>query len=705
MLQNKRSLLLALSVAIGLTFIFWFPLWSGGGFIGGDVYSYYLPQKVVYSQSLSEGVIPLWHPLTGHGYPMIAESQTGVLYPFNLLFYSTFDLNTAYNANHLLHYMMAFFFCFLFARKIGLGTFAALFAATIYTYGWFPSRSCLEWAIIGGTWLPLALWCIESFLQTRWWRYLIGLAIVIDLQLLAGHFNIAFLTLLLIAGYVLFRLWFLSQEEQEQQTNRDKRWKPLLAIGVALGFGFLLAAVQVLPTWELKHQSQRAELNKDFNPAYGHIPPLYFTQMTTSLLWYSPTTNTDKAIETLTAYRVNASTNKVEAHLYFGMIPFWMVVLFFIHSLLKRKQISRWQKMWLLFALLSMVYATGWLIPVTKYLPGFNFFQGPGRYSLITTLAVALLAGGIIDRWYKSVATTPSKKVILIGMLCLTVVDLWFVSRWVSYSLVTSTPIINFRDESPVRELLAKYKAEKGIPRMWAPGENLPNLTGFASTPTYLGLSPEAYYDPKLIMPKSPDVPKRQNKEKEKHLRQVTPQQIKWLQQAGVTHVLSFDEIDLTATPLQLKWMGGDRLLHNAWGRRSDEPIYLYELAGSRGRVSFASPQAGQKIQVQQENVNTVTIDVTTEKKGRLILTDLAYPGWKVLIDDKPAESLVVDGMFRGVDLPAGTHRVQWQFRPRSVWWGAIISLVTLLVLAGIAHIRFWYPDKYKFLEKQVIGY
>ncbi len=700
MLQNKRSLLLALSVAIGLTFIFWFPLWSGGGFIGGDVYSYYLPQKVVYSQSLSEGVLPLWHPLTGHGYPMIAESQTGVLYPFNLLFYSTFDLNTAYNANHLLHYVMAFFFCFLFARKIALGTFGAIFAATIYTYGWFPPHSSWEWAIIGGAWLPLALWCVESFLQTRWWRYLIGLAIIIDLQLLAGHFNIAFLTLLLIAGYVPFRLWFFSQEEQEQQTKRDKRWKPLLAIAVALGFGFLLAAVQVLPTWELKHQSQRAELNKDFNPAYGHIPPLYFTQMTTSLLWYSPTTNTDKAIETLTAYRVNAPTNKVEAHLYFGMIPFWLLILFFIKSLLNRKQISRWQKMWLLFALLSMIYATGWLIPVTKYLPGFNFFQGPGRYSLITTLAVALLAGGIIDRWYKSVATIPSKKVILIGMLCLTVVDLWFVSRWVSYSLVTSTPIINFRDESPVRQLLTKYKAEKGIPRVWAPGQNLFNITGFAATPTYLGLSPEAYYDPKLIMPKSPDVPKRQNKEKGKRPRQVTLQQIKWLQQAGVTHVLSFDEIDLTATPLQLKWMGGDRLLHNAWGRRSDEPIYLYELAGSRGRVSFASPQAGQKIQVQQKDVNTVTMDVTTEKKGLLILTDLAYPGWKVFVDDKSAKSLVVDGMFRGVDIPAGTHRVQWKFRPRSVWWGAIISLVTLLILAGIAHIRFWYPDKCKFLER-----
>ena len=697
MFPDKRSLLLALVVAFGLTLLFWFPLYVDGGFVGGDVYSYYLPQKTVYAESLSQGVIPLWHPLTGHGYPMLAESQTGVLYPFHLLFYSTLDVNTAYNVNHLLHYVLAFLFCFLLARKTKLGTLGALFAATVFTYGWFPPRSCWEWAIIGGAWLPLALWCVESFLQTRWWRYLIGLAVVIDLQLLAGHFNIAFLTLLLIAGYVPLRLWHLSRETKTEQNLSQKsssRWKPLCAVVVAVGFGFLLGAVQLLPTWELKQHSQRADLTGSYNPANGHIPPLYLTQMTTSLLWYSPNTDTDKAIDSLTAYRINAPTNKIEAHLYFGMIPFWLVVGSFVGSLLSRKAITRWQEMWLVFALLSMIYATGWLMPVAKHLPGFSFFQGPGRYGLITTLAVALLAGGLIDRLYQSYVSSPSKKLLLVGLLLLTVVDLWYVSNWVQYSTMVSSPAIKYRHKSKVRQLLSQYEAEQGIPRMLAPQQNLPNLTGFAAVPTYLGLSPKEYYNSKLTMPPNEKPVEKSSK------RQVTSQQINWLQQAGVTHILSYDEIDITAKPLQLVWQGADELIHRAAGRPANQPIYLYQLKKSRGRVSFAPPYIAKYFQVVQNNVNQLTINVTTETKGRLILTDLAYPGWMVTIDDQPATALVIDNMYRGVDIPAGTHTVKWQYRPRFVWWGAMISLVTLVLLAGIAHVRYWHSSWWNFLDE-----
>ena len=37
--------------------------------------------------------------------------------------------------------------------------------------------------------------------------------------------------------------------------------------------GFALAAVQLLPTWELKQLSQRAAEGSAHDPGYGHIPP------------------------------------------------------------------------------------------------------------------------------------------------------------------------------------------------------------------------------------------------------------------------------------------------------------------------------------------------------------------------------------------------------------------------------------------------
>ena len=108
-------------------------------------------------------------------------------------------------------------------------------------------------------------------------------------------------------------------------------------------------------------------------------------------------------------------------------------------------------------------------------------------------------------------------------------------------------------------------------------GANLPTLLGVASTPVYLGLGPDEYFDPKTTMPEPLpfDEPP-------------TSEQIEWLQRAGVTHVLSFSELDERLWPVTPVWSGYDPLLSRAWARGPGEPLYLYELKESRGRRELA---------------------------------------------------------------------------------------------------------------------
>src|SRR6056297_2843279 len=105
---KPASILIVLAVGTGLTYLFWELLWLGGGWIGGDMYSYYMPQKLAYQQALERGDWALWNDVVSLGYPQHAESQTGVFYPFHLLFYSTLSLNDAYHVNQLVHYIIAF---------------------------------------------------------------------------------------------------------------------------------------------------------------------------------------------------------------------------------------------------------------------------------------------------------------------------------------------------------------------------------------------------------------------------------------------------------------------------------------------------------------------------------------------------------------------------------------------------------------------
>lgn len=63
---------------------------------------------------------------------------------------------------------------------------------------------------------------------------------------------------------------------------------------------------------------------------------------------------------------------------------------------------------------------------------------------------------------------------------------------------------------------------------------------------------------------------------------------------------------------------------------------------------------------------NSVTIDVEAEEPGVLVLHDVYYPGWEVTVDGERKPVLRANLLFRGVEIPAGQHRVEFTFRPMS---------------------------------------
>jgi hypothetical protein len=134
-MTQTRALALVVILAIALTLLFWGPLWLGYGFVGGDLYPYFFPQKAFFSDRLHAGEFPLWNNLTGFGYPVLGESQTGAAYPPHVVAYYLFEVNTAYNLEHLLHYVLCFVATWLFARRVGLGGSGSVLMAVVFTYG------------------------------------------------------------------------------------------------------------------------------------------------------------------------------------------------------------------------------------------------------------------------------------------------------------------------------------------------------------------------------------------------------------------------------------------------------------------------------------------------------------------------------------------------------------------------------------------
>jgi hypothetical protein len=63
---------------------------------------------------------------------------------------------------------------------------------------------------------------------------------------------------------------------------------------------------------------------------------------------------------------------------------------------------------------------------------------------------------------------------------------------------------------------------------------------------------------------------------------------------------------------------------------------------------------------------NAVALSVTTDRPGLLVLHDLHYPGWEATVDGKATPVLRANLLFRGIEVPAGEHRVEFRFRPLS---------------------------------------
>jgi len=92
-----------------------------------------------------------------------------------------------------------------------------------------------------------------------------------------------------------------------------------------------------------------------------------------------------------------------------------------------------------------------------------------------------------------------------------------------------------------------------------------------------------------------------------------------------------------------------------------------------------------QLIHVIERTANRVTVEVGP-LDGHRILTfvDAAYPGWEATVDGESTELFTAQQVFKAIEVPPGTHRVVFQYRPMSYRIGKWISCITLLVISVI---------------------
>jgi hypothetical protein len=239
-------LLTAVAFSVG---ILWRRAEQGLGFPSHDIYAYFYPNFVYALQSLRAGSGLLWNPYQDCGQPFFANSQTGLLYPVNLVFL-LLPREPALVTAIILNLTIAGAGIFLLCRQLELHLPAALGAAAVFQFGG-AALQLASWSPIhlgAYVWLPVAMWATERLIAHPTRRAAVLLGVVLAIQILPGFPQITFFTYQLIALRVL---WAVAVGPAPQRAAL------IAAAALGLALPVLLAAVQFVPSLEVARESMR----------------------------------------------------------------------------------------------------------------------------------------------------------------------------------------------------------------------------------------------------------------------------------------------------------------------------------------------------------------------------------------------------------------------------------------------------------------
>ena len=383
--------------------------------------------------SFRAGEIPLWNPYLFAGAPFLANGQHGMLYPFSWIFF-LLPAAKAYGWYTIGQLWLAGAAMYIFGRVLHMRRGSAALAGLIYQGSGFLLASAAVFPMIIGAaaWLPFLLAALEKIIDlavrrsntTLIWMAL-G-AVALGLQILAGHIEITYYTLLIMAVYALWRLISVAlkarQKEIEKGQAHESFWhtalRPLPWLVGLVAIGLMLGALQLVPFYEVGQLNFR-EGAASFAEVRGWAFP--WRRIITILLpnFFGNPAHHDY-VDVFTRERIAFSTNSygelnpqgayssawglknyVEGGIYLAILPLFLALLGAVTGWRERMVDSRRSQtlFFILLTFFSLAFIFGTPLYALMYygLPFINQLHTPFRWVWPLSLAVAGLAGFGVD--------------------------------------------------------------------------------------------------------------------------------------------------------------------------------------------------------------------------------------------------------------------------------------------------------------------
>lgn len=382
-------------------------------------------------QSLVNGEIPLWNPYLFAGAPFLANGQHSALYPFSVLFL-ILPLTKAYGWFALSQLWLAGLSMYILGRLLNMRRGSAALAGFVYQGAGFLVTSAAVFPMIAGAvvWLPFLLGCIERVIAAsagpaegrhRSVLWVAAGALALGFQVLAGHAEFTYYTLLIMALFAAWRLLTgaFAARRAVDKAGLEPVWRrallrPALWLSAMALLGLMIAAIQLVPLFEVG-QSNFREGSATYEEVRGWAFP--WRNVVTFALpnfygnpshhgfrdafngqWTPLELNADGNLNPHGPFTTSwGLKNYVEGATYLGILPLLLALLgalaIFRRATAAARRAHTGFFLGLSFFSVAFIFGTPLYALLFYGLPFINQLHTPFRWVFPLALAVAVLAG------------------------------------------------------------------------------------------------------------------------------------------------------------------------------------------------------------------------------------------------------------------------------------------------------------------------
>jgi hypothetical protein len=693
-----------------------FPFPSSGAEFSDVPVSHYPNALFLKRELLETGSVPLWSPAILSGYPFASNPLSGMWYPPGWLAL-IFPLPMGFNLVAAFHLLWGGYGLYRYLITLGLSKRSSIFSALIFEmmpkliahYG--AGHLTLFYAM---SWTPWLLWAVEKNKSDSSHSRLVSPGILAMICLADPRWSVY--AGILWVTYVVARSRF-DEAVWSPNANSSKLVKvigslrlfskTIIGIFPQIAITVLLTCPMLVPLLEYTRLSTRMNMSIDDILVFS-LPPGRFLGL------FYPDFNGNH-----------------ELMVYTGSAVIVLVAI----AALKRGKHSQ-ERFWLLIALISMLFALGSHIPFMSrlaMLPGLKLLRVPSRALFLTNLAFAILTAYTVEALLSQEWVSYRQRGLL-GLMAIAAfssamsIGVWFVTKeitlnfvfgtlfvlissiWIGLRLVGKIPVniwyiglilivlfdlgvmnrslLSFRAKIDVlqenNEVAAYLANQEGYFRVYSPSYSLPQQVAMEHNLELAdGVDPlhleayAGYMDEATGVPCEGyhvTIPPFENADPDHDNRTYHPDPY-LLGRLNVRYIVS--EFDVDVHGLELRDQFNQTRVY--------ENMMFYPRVWIQKDGSLSGAEI-QPVEITQWHPNFIS--VSASGPGLLVLSEIMYPGWKVIVDGETDQIVPFDGIFRSVSLGDGQHSVEFRFQPESILLG--MSLFVLGIMTAILYSR-WY--------------